>query len=84
MTHLIAGAGLRCAFDGWRRGSPDGPPGEAQGSMTPEVLNLSNRLYVMHRARMVAELSGSDITEEAVLSCFFHEDRAAPLQDQVA
>ena len=41
-------------------------------SELPEVLNLSNRLYVMHRAAMVAELTGADITEQAVLSCFFH------------
>lgn len=49
-------------------------------SELPEVLNLSNRLYVMHRAAMVAELTGADITEQAVLSCFFQngtEKRAA-------
>ena len=28
-------------------------------SELPEVLHLSNRLYVMHRARMVAELTGA-------------------------
>lgn len=45
-------------------------------SELPEVLHLSNRLYVMHRGRMVAELSGADMTEQAVLSCFFQEDQA--------
>jgi ribose transport system ATP-binding protein len=48
----------------------------------PEVMNLSNRLYVMHRGRMVAELSGPDISESEVLSHFFREkppeDRLAP------
>ncbi len=39
----------------------------------PEVLNLSHRLYVMHRSRMVAELVGADINEPAVLSHFFRE-----------
>ena len=39
----------------------------------PEVLNLSHRLYVMHRSRMVAELSGADINEPEVLSHFFRE-----------
>ena len=39
----------------------------------PEVLNLSHRLYVMHRCRMVAELVGADINEPAVLSHFFRE-----------
>lgn len=36
-----------------------------------EVLALSNRLYVMHRSRIVAELTGADINEEMVLSHFF-------------
>jgi ribose transport system ATP-binding protein len=45
-------------------------------SELPEVLHLSNRVYVMHRARMVAELAGADITEQAVLSCFFQSDEA--------
>jgi ribose transport system ATP-binding protein len=45
-------------------------------SELPEVLNLSHRLYVMHRSRMVAELSGSDITEQQVLSHFFREGAA--------
>jgi len=40
----------------------------------PEVLHLSHRLYVMHRSRMVAELTGSDINEQQVLSYFFREE----------
>ena len=36
----------------------------------PEVLNLSHRLYVMHRSRMAAELVGADINEPAVLVAF--------------
>lgn len=46
-----------------------------------EVLHLSNRVYVMHRGRMVAELTGGDITEQAILSHFFQED---PAKDQAA
>jgi ribose transport system ATP-binding protein len=46
----------------------------------PEVLNLSHRLYVMHRSRMVAELVGADINEPAVLSHFFRE---RPTDDMV-
>ncbi|SOD96246.1 monosaccharide ABC transporter ATP-binding protein, CUT2 family [Caenispirillum bisanense] len=42
-------------------------------SELPEVLHLSNRVYVMHRSRMIAELSGADLTEQAILSCFFAE-----------
>lgn len=44
-------------------------------SELPEVLNLSNRVYVMHRSHMVAELTGANITEQAVLECFFRDDR---------
>ncbi len=43
-------------------------------SELPEVLHLCNRLYVMHRGRMVAELEGDDISEQTVLACFFRED----------
>ena len=42
----------------------------------PEVLNLSNRLYVMHRSYMAAELVGADINEPEVLSHFFRERHA--------
>ena len=45
-------------------------------SELPEVLNLSNRLYVMHRGSLVAELTGADINETAVLSYFFNEESA--------
>ena len=43
-------------------------------SELPEVLHLCNRLYVMHRGRVVAELTGEDINEQRVLACFFLED----------
>ena len=47
-------------------------------SELPEVLNLANRVYVMHQGRIVAELSGEDMNEQAVLSLFFERDDAAP------
>jgi ribose transport system ATP-binding protein len=47
-------------------------------SELPEVMNLSNRLYVMHRSQMVAELTGEDINEPNVLSHFFREAAAHP------
>jgi ribose transport system ATP-binding protein len=57
-------------------------------SELPEVMNLSNRLYVMHRSRMVAELSGTDINETEILSHFFREARLeegpAPLGSAMA
>jgi len=43
-------------------------------SELPEALHLSHRLYVMHRSRMVAELTGTDINEQQVLSHFFPVD----------
>ena len=43
-------------------------------SELPEVLHLSNRVYVMHRGQLVAELSGDEINEAAVLSHFFDRD----------
>ena len=46
-------------------------------SELPEALHLSHRLYVMHRSRMVAELTGADINEQEVLSHFFREPAAA-------
>jgi ribose transport system ATP-binding protein len=42
-------------------------------SELPEVMNLSHRLYVMHRARIVAELRKEEISEERVLTHFFSE-----------
>ncbi len=42
-------------------------------SELPEVMHLSNRLYVMHRAHVVAELAGETMTENAVLGYFFSE-----------
>jgi len=42
-------------------------------SELPEVLHLSNRVYVMHHGRMVAELAGNNITEQNVLARFFQD-----------
>jgi ribose transport system ATP-binding protein len=47
----------------------------------PEVLNLSHRVYVIHRGRVRAELSGDEITEERVLSNFF--DTQADIQEEI-
>jgi ribose transport system ATP-binding protein len=47
-------------------------------SELPEVMSLSNRLYVMHRSRMVAELTGDDINEPNVLAHFFREETPHP------
>jgi ribose transport system ATP-binding protein len=46
-------------------------------SELPEVLALSNRLYVMHHGRIVAELQDDQRTEQNVLASFF-QDRPSP------
>jgi ribose transport system ATP-binding protein len=46
-------------------------------SELPEAMNLSHRLYVMHRSRMVAELTGADINEPNILAHFFREESPA-------
>jgi ribose transport system ATP-binding protein len=37
----------------------------------PEILHLAHRAYVMYRGRIRAELTGAELTEQAVLSHFF-------------
>jgi ribose transport system ATP-binding protein len=46
-------------------------------SELPEVLALSNRLYVMHNGRIATELTGADKTEQNVLASFFKNHLAA-------
>src|SRR5271166_3976922 len=40
----------------------------------PEILHLTNRAYVMHRGVLRAELMGSEISEDRVLSHFFERE----------
>jgi ribose transport system ATP-binding protein len=40
-------------------------------SELPELLNMANRIYVMHAGRIVSELEGPTKTEANVLSAFF-------------
>nr|WP_240940145.1 sugar ABC transporter ATP-binding protein [Planosporangium flavigriseum] len=39
----------------------------------PEVLGMSDRVYVLHEGHVVSHLTGDEITESAVLSTFFGE-----------
>lgn len=41
----------------------------------PEILYLTNRVYVFHRGQIRAQLQGQDITEEKVLGHFFSEEK---------
>jgi ribose transport system ATP-binding protein len=47
----------------------------------PEVLHLSHRVYVIHRGRVRAELTGDEVTEERVLSNFF--DTQADIREEI-
>ncbi len=42
----------------------------------PEVLHLTNRVYVMYRGQLRAELVGKEITETKVLDHFFEKEAA--------
>ena len=42
----------------------------------PEILHLTNRVYVMYRGDLRAELVGEEITEAAVLDHFFEKEAA--------
>ncbi len=42
----------------------------------PEILHLTNRVYVMYRGELRAELAGDEITEDRVLSYFFERQAA--------
>ena len=42
----------------------------------PEILNLTARVYVFYRSEIQAELAGSEITEENVLSNYFEKEVA--------
>lgn len=40
-------------------------------SELPELLHLSNRVYVMAEGRINKEISGDDMTKSAILSHYF-------------
>jgi ribose transport system ATP-binding protein len=46
-------------------------------SELPEILNLSNRVYVMREGVVVAEFASKDLSEQVVLNAFFHIPAAA-------
>lgn len=52
-------------------------------SELPEVLHLSSRVFVMHHGRMVAELTGTAITEQNVLRHFFAPAERSTTADEV-
>ena len=46
-------------------------------SEMPELLGMCDRIYVVNEGRIVGELSGSEITQEAIMKCIMQSDREA-------
>lgn len=46
-------------------------------SELPEVIGLASRVFVIHRGQVAAELTGAQVTEEAILRGFFIESGAS-------
>ena len=44
-------------------------------SEMPEILGMSDRIYVMNEGRMVAELKGSEATQELIMSHILNVSR---------
>ena len=38
-------------------------------SELPEILGMSDRIYVMNEGKMVGEFKGSEATQEGIMSC---------------
>ena len=50
----------------------------------PEIVNLSHRVYVMHRGQVQAELGGGEITDESIASHSFGHIRDPRSEDREA
>ncbi|MCO5065256.1 MAG: sugar ABC transporter ATP-binding protein [Rhizobiaceae bacterium] len=57
--------------------SADGAAVLVISSELPEILHLSNRVYVVRDGNLVGEFSGKDISEKNVLNAFFNVDAEA-------
>ena len=44
-------------------------------SELPEILGMSDRIYVMNEGKMVGELSGKEATQESIMSCILKSDK---------
>ena len=44
-------------------------------SEMPEILGMSDRIYVMNAGRMIAELPGKEATQEKIMSCIINSDK---------
>lgn len=46
-----------------------------------EILGMSDRIFVMHEGRMIAEFHGSDATQETIMSSIMRENRNMEKED---
>lgn len=44
-------------------------------SEMPEILGMSDRIYVMNEGRMIAELPGSEATQEKIMTCIINSGK---------
>ena len=44
-------------------------------SEMPEILGMSDRIYVMNAGRMIAELSKEEASQEKIMSCIINSDK---------
>lgn len=44
-------------------------------SEMPEILGMSDRIYVMNAGRMIAELPAAEATQEKIMSCIINSDK---------
>ena len=50
-------------------------------SEMPEILGMSDRVYVMNAGRMIAEIPGRDATQEKIMSCIINSDKGVQTAD---
>ena len=44
-------------------------------SEMPEILGMSDRIYVMNEGRMIAELPGKEATQEKIMTCIINSGK---------
>ena len=44
-------------------------------SEMPEILGMSDRIYVMNEGKMIAEMKGKDATQEKIMSCIINSGK---------
>jgi putative multiple sugar transport system ATP-binding protein len=50
-------------------------------SEMPEILGMSDRVYVMNAGRMIAEIPGRNATQEKIMACIINSDKGVQTAD---